>query len=275
MAHRTITVEKLTPTIGAEISGVDLRELSDQQFERIHDALMKHLVIFFRNQSLTPDQQKAVGRRFGKIEGHRYAAATNLPGHPEIWVLERQGSREKHARFRFGEFHADITCDEAPPMGAVLAIQELPEGGGGDTLWASMYAAYEGLSDPISRLVEGLTAIHTGRVFETAESQREGVRFPISEHPVVRTHPVTGRRGLFVNRTFTDHIVQLSPAESDAVLRMLYEHIARPEYQCRFRWEPGSVAIWDNRCTQHNPIHDYHPSKRRVHRVTIAGNGPS
>ncbi len=159
-------------------------------------------------------------------------------------------------------------------MGAVLYIQELPRGGGGDTLWASMYAAYEALADPMKRFLLGLTAVHDGRVYLEAGNNRRDLEVPTAEHPIIRTHPITRRRGLFVNQTFTQRIPQLNLEESEAILQMLFRHIERPEFQCRFKWEMGSLAIWDNRCTQHNPVRDYFPNKRRVHRVTIAGSKP-
>jgi taurine dioxygenase len=273
MAYQTIEVRKLTPTIGAEIFGVDLsRELGNQQFQEIHDALMANLVIFFREQKLTPDQHKAFGRRFGRLHIHP-AAPGPLEGHPEILVIK---ATEKSKRVAGEEWHSDVSCEAEPPMGSVLYMHQVPENGGGDTLFASMYAAYEALSAPIQRLVEGLTAVHEGEhVFRGRYGINDaGKEFPRAEHPVVRTHPVTGRKGLFVNRGFTTHIVQLKRAESRALLEMLYRHIETPEFHCRFKWRPGSIAFWDNRCAQHHAMWDYYPLSRYGHRVTICGDKP-
>jgi len=161
-------------------------------------------------------------------------------------------------------------------MGSILHLHEVPADGGGDTLFANMYAAYEALSPPLRRLLEGMTAIHDGeRVFRGRYAVDDrGREFPRAEHPVVRTHPVTGRKALFVNRWFTDRIVQLKRPESAALLEMLYRHVETPEFHCRFKWRAGSIAFWDNRCAQHHAIWDYYPQRRYGHRVTIAGDQP-
>jgi len=169
----------------------------------------------------------------------------------------------------------DVSCDAEPPMGSILYLKEVPPEGG-DTLFASMYAAYDKLSPPIKQLVEGLTAIHDGEPvyrgrFGYAATEKG---FPKAEHPVVRTHPVTGRKALFVNRNFTTQIKELSRLESDALLEMLYRHAETPEFQCRFRWQPNSVAFWDNRCAQHHAMWDYFPQHRHGYRVTIKGDRP-
>jgi taurine dioxygenase len=273
MGNQTIDVRKLTPTIGAEIFGVDLsRELGNQPFQEIHDALMANLVIFFRDQTLTPEQHKDFGRRFGRLHVHP-AAPGLLEGHPEILVIK---ANEKSKHVAGEEWHSDVSCEEEPPMGSILHLHEVPEGGGGDTLFASMYAAYEALSPPIQRLLEGLTAIHDGeRVFRGRYGLDDrGREFPRAEHPVVRTHPVTGRKALFVNRWFTARIPQLKPQESSALLEMLYRHTETPEFHCRFKWQTGSIAFWDNRCAQHHAIWDYYPQRRYGHRVTIRGDKP-
>jgi taurine dioxygenase len=272
VANQPIRAKRLTPRIGAEIGGVDLsRPLTDEQFGAVHDALMEHQVIFFRDQNLTPAQQKAFGQRFGPLHVHP-ASANHPEGHPEVMVIHADES----SRWVAGEhWHSDVSCDEAPPMGSILYLQEVPPVGG-DTLFASMYAAYETLSEPIRCMLDPLTAVHDGAHYyvgryDTAEHRRD---YPRAEHPVVCAHPVTGRRVLFVNRTFTTHIPALAPAESDAILEMLYRHIETPEFQCRFTWQPGSVAFWDNRCVQHQAIWDYYPHRRHGHRVTIQGRRP-
>jgi taurine dioxygenase len=273
MGYQTIDVRKLTPTIGAEIFGVDLsRELGNQQFQEIHDALMDNLVIFFRDQTLTPEQHKDFGRRFGRLHVHP-AAPGLLEGHPEILVVK---ANEKSKHVAGEEWHSDVSCEDEPPMGSILHLHEVPADGGGDTLFASMYAAFEALSAPMQRLLEGMTAIHDGeRVFRGRYGVDDrGREFPRAEHPMVRTHPVTGRKALFVNRWFTARIPQLKPQESSALLEMLYRHTETPEFHCRFKWQAGSIAFWDNRCAQHHAIWDYYPQRRYGHRVTIRGDKP-
>jgi taurine dioxygenase len=237
----------------------------------VHDALIENQVIFFRDQHLTPEQHKAFGRLFGDLAVHPAAPAL-LAGHPEILVIHAD-EKSKHVA---GEsWHSDVSCDPEPPMGSILYMHELPPVGG-DTLFASMYAAYEALSDPMKRWLEGMTASHRGEhVYRGRYGVNDwGKQFPEAEHPVIRTHPVSGRKALFVNRTFTTRIPQLRRNESDAVLRMLYEHIETPEFQCRFRWQVNSIAFWDNRCAQHHAMWDYFPQRRHGHRVTVKGDRP-
>ena len=273
MAYQTIEVTKLTPHIGAEIGGVDLsRPLGNQQFQEVHDALMENLVIFFRDQHLTHDQHKDFGRKFGNLAVH--PASPNAPaGHPEILTIHAD---EKSKHVAGEEWHSDVSCDENPPMGSILYLTEIPPTGG-DTLFASMYAAYGALSPPIKQLVEGLTATHDGEPVYRGRfgwNDANGKAFPCAEHPVVRTHPVTGRKALFVNGNFTTRINGLSKLESDALLQMLCRHAETPEFQCRFRWQPNSVAFWDNRCAQHHAMWDYFPQRRHGYRVTIEGDKP-
>jgi len=273
VSYQTIEVHKSTPNIGAEILGVDLSQpLGNQQFQEVHDALMDYLVIFFRNQRVTPEQHKAFGRRFGGLHVHP-AAPSVLPGHPEIFVIKAD---EKSVRVAGEDWHSDVSCDPEPPMGSILYLTAVPPDGGGDTMFANMYLAYETLSEPIRKLIDGLSAIHDG---EHVYRGRYGVddtgkTFPRSEHPIVRTHPMTGKKGLFVNRTFTTRIVGLRKHESDAILEMLYWHVETPEFCVRFKWQPNSIAFWDNRCVQHQALWDYYPNKRYGHRVTICGDKP-
>jgi len=267
-----IEIRKLTPHIGAEIFGVDLAApLGDSAFGAIRDALIDNGVIFFRDQHLSVEQQKAFGRRFGELHMHP-AAPAGLPEHPEILVIHAD---ETSKRVAGEEWHSDVSCDPEPPMGSILYMHELPPVGG-DTLFASMYAAYDALSEPIKRLLDGMTARHSGEhVYRGRyDVDDRGKTFPQAEHPVIRTHPVSGRKGLFVNRGFTTRILQLKKNESDAVLEMLYRHIETPEFQCRFRWQPRSIAFWDNRCVQHHAMWDYYPQRRHGHRVTIRGDKP-
>ncbi|MGO9452585.1 MAG: TauD/TfdA dioxygenase family protein [Candidatus Binataceae bacterium] len=267
----TFSIRKLAPFIGAKIEGIDLSHpLGDEEFQKIHAALLDNLVIFFRDQNLTPAQHKAFGRHFGTLHIHPAPLGT-LEGHPEIVIIKAD---ENSKNIAGEEWHSDVSCDSEPPMGSVLYIKEVPPIGG-DTLFASMYAAYDALSDSMRRFLGELTAIHDGaRNYEGRAAVRDA-EFPHAEHPVVRTHPITGRKALFVNRLFTTRIVQLSKPESDAILQMLFRHIENPEFQCRFHWQPNSIAFWDNRCTQHLALWDYYPNRRYGHRVTIAGDKPS
>ena len=274
MAYQTIEVRKLNPVIGAEIFGVDLsKDLGNQQFQEMHDALMENLVIFFRDQKMTIEQHKSFGRRFGTLHVHPNAPQ-ELPDHPEILVIKAD-EKSKHVA---GEvWHTDVSCDEEPPMGSILYMQVVPPDGGGDTMFANMYAAFESLSSPIQRLLQSMTAIHDSAKahgYRAKATDRSDKAYPRFEHPVVRTHPVTGRKALNVNRGFTTRIVGLKQHESDALLEMLYEHVETPEFMCRFRWQPNSVAFWDNRSTQHHALFDYFPHRRYGLRVTVAGDKP-
>jgi taurine dioxygenase len=273
MSNTGIEVRKLTPTIGAEIFGVDLGgPIPEGQFAAIRQALLDNLVIFFRDQRMTIDQHKAFGARFGQLHIHPNAPKA-IPEHPEILVIRADANSKRVA----GEaWHSDVSCDAEPPMGSILHITEVPENGGGDTSFANMYAAYEALSPAMQAFLAGLTAIHTS--LKSANHQyRErtaAMQFPENEHPVIRTHPDTGRRALFVNRGFTTRIPQLSPRESDAVLGMLFDHAEQARFHCRFKWQPNSVAFWDNRCTMHQAMWDYFPQRRYGHRVTVCGDRP-
>ena len=270
LVYTTIRVEPLTPTIGAEIFGVDLGQtLTALQFDDIHTALMRHLVIFFRDQQLTIEQHKAFGRRFGALDIH---PTSRMEGHPEIIEIKA----DENSNYVAGEvWHSDVTCSPTPPMGSILYLQQTPANAGGDTLFVNMYRAYETLAEPVRKMIDGLTAIHDGeRVWRGRQQKKVAGDLPRSEHPVVRIHPVTGRRALYVNRNFTEHIVGLSRLESDAILDMLYRHAERDDFKCRFKWRPKSIAFWDNRCTMHQAMWDYYPQKRYGHRVTIVGAKP-
>lgn len=274
MTFETITVRPVTPRIGAEIGNVDLSQpLGNRTFQEIHDALMRHQVIFFRDQKMSLEQHKELGRMFGEL--HIHPGSPGPEGHPEILIIHAD---EKSKRVAGDLWHSDVSCDEEPPMGSILHIHTVPECGG-DTLFASMYAAYEALSEPMKAFLAPLTAIHEGEHVYRGRYSHQGVDdagkvYPKAEHPVVRTHPVTGRKALYVNSGFTTRIPQLSKLESDAVLRMLYDHCASPLFQCRFRWEKDSVAFWDNRCVQHYAMWDYYPQVRSGYRVTIKGERP-
>jgi alpha-ketoglutarate-dependent taurine dioxygenase len=276
VSYERIAVEPLTPTIGALVSGVELaRHLDDQGVVlEIRRALLEHLVLFFRDQRLTLDQHKAFGRLFGPL--HIHPAAPAPPGHPEVLIIHADAN-SKLANGNDG-FHSDVSCDAEPPMGSILHLHELPSHGG-DTLWCNMYAAYEALSAPMQRMLSGLTAVHASEHIYRGRYDDRGVDdtgkvFPHAEHPIVRTHPETGRKALFVNPVFTTRIAGLEREESEALLRFLYAHIARPDFHCRFRWEPYSLAFWDNRCTTHYALWDYFPQTRHGYRVTVAGTRP-
>jgi taurine dioxygenase len=271
--YDTISVEPLTPIIGAEIGGVDLaRPLSNRQFDELHRALAEHLVIFFRDQALSPEQHLAFGRRFGEL--HVHPAAPHEPGQPELMIVHAD---ENSPRANGEYWHTDVSCEAEPPMGSMLHIKECPPVGG-DTLFASMYAAYEALSDRMKAYLAGMTAIHDSEHVYRGTFASQGVAdkpaYPRAEHPVIRTHPVTGRKALYVNRGFTTALVDVPRDESDGILRMLYEHIENPLFQCRFRWRKNSLAFWDNRCAQHRALWDYWPHTRHGHRVTIRGDRP-
>ena len=264
-------IRKMTPVIGAEISGIDLaKPLGNEAFQAVHDALMDNLVVFFRDQVLDHEQQKAFGRRFGAL--HIHPAAPSVPGHPEVMVIHA----DANSKFVNGEsWHSDVSCDAEPPMGSVLYMRVLPEVGG-DTLFANMYAAFEALSEPMRRMLSGLTAVHDGEALYRGRytADDRGRVYPRAEHPVVRTHPVTGRQALFVNSFFTTRINGLTKGESDALLGFLFRHVETPEFACRFRWERNSVAFWDNRAAQHHALWDYFPQTRSGTRVTITGDVP-
>ncbi len=273
MGYQSLELRKSSPNIGAEVFGVDLsKPLGNQQFQEVHDALMDRLVLFFRDQSLSVEQQKELGRRFGKLHTHP-ASPDVVPGQPEVMVIKADAT-SKHIAGE--DWHSDVSCDPEPPMGTILHLTEVPPDGGGDTMFANMYLAYETLSEPIRKLVDGLTAIHDGEPFYRGryDVDDRAKKYPRAEHPVVRTHPVTAKKCLFVNRFFTTRIVGLQRNESDAILGLLFRHIETPELSVRFKWQPNSVAFWDNRCTQHHALWDYYPNKRYGHRVTICGDKP-
>ncbi|MBS0558546.1 MAG: TauD/TfdA family dioxygenase [Proteobacteria bacterium] len=274
MTYNTITVDRVTPHLGAMISGVDITgPLSNSQVEELHKALADHLVLFFRDQRFTPDSQKRFGRLFGEL--HTHPNTPGIPGHPEVMPIHADANSKRVA----GEWwHSDVSCDPEPPLGSILYLHTVPPCGG-DTLFASMYAAYDALSPRMKAYLDGLTAFHSGerlyrRTNRLLNIDDTGRVFPSAVHPVVRTHPVTGRKALFVNRTFTYRINELPDDESDGVLSFLYDHAEKPDFQVRFRWEPHSVAFWDNRSAQHLAIWDYFPQVRSGMRVTIKGDAP-
>lgn len=273
MKSQAVEFKRVTPYCGADVRGIDLSQPIDEATGSIlENALAEHCVLFFREQKISPEQHKALGRRFGELHIHP-AWPRVVEGHPEVMEIYAD---ENTKRIAGEDWHSDVSCDAEPPLGTILQMHEVPPVGG-DTLFANMYAAFESLSAPMKRFLTGLTALHDGE--QAYRGRYEGVQdqgktYPRAEHPVVRTHPVSGRQTLFVNRIFTTRIVELSQKESDVVLKLLFSHIERPDFQCRFRWQPGSVAFWDNRCTQHLALWDYYPNRRRGFRVTIKGDTP-
>ncbi|HIM50841.1 MAG TPA: taurine dioxygenase [Acidobacteria bacterium] len=272
MTDSPLRVDPISPVIGAEISGIDLSApLTPEVVETLHQALMTHLVLFFRDQALSFEQHKAFGRHFGDL--HIHPAAPKDVDHPEILVVHGDAT----VKFVAGElWHSDVSCDVEPPLGSILRIEQVPTSGG-DTLFASMYAAYEALSGRLQRFLGELTAVHDGQQYYVGRYGGRDLRdgaYPSAEHPAIRTHPVTGRQALYVNEVFTTGFKELKQAESNALLSFVLKHCAAPEFQCRFRWRQNSVAFWDNRCTQHHAIWDYYPQTRHGYRVTIKGDRP-
>ena len=272
-AYEILTVDKVTPVIGAIVGGVDLgRPMGPKELAEIHRALSENLVIFFRDQQMSPEGHLALGRSFGAL--HVHPAAPHVPGQPELMKIHTDANSP---RANGEAWHSDVSCDPEPPMGTILYIRDCPESGG-DTLFASMYAAYEALSDRMKAYLSDLRAVHDGehvyRGLYDYQGEKDRANYPSATHPVVRTHPVTGRKSLYVNRGFTTRILGIPIDESDGILRYLYEHMENPLFQCRFRWRANSVAFWDNRCTQHRAMWDYWPNTRSGLRVTIKGEAP-
>jgi taurine dioxygenase len=271
--YETIEIDKLTPIIGAEIGGIDLSQpLGNRTIDELHRALAENSVIFFRDQHISQDQHLAFGRLFGDL--HIHPAAPSEEGKPELMKIYA----DKNSPRANGEgWHTDVSCDVEPPMGSILYIKQCPPKGG-DTLFASMYAAYEALSDRMKAYLGGMTAIHDGEDAYRGTYANYGVQdkpaYPRAEHPVIRTHPVTGKKALYVNRGFTKRLVGLPRDESEGILRYLFEHMANPLFQCRFRWRENSIAFWDYRCVQHRAMWDYWPHTRSGNRVTVAGDKP-
>ncbi len=268
----TLTITPLTPSIGAEIAGVDLGAPDvAAAVPAIRDALLAHKVIFFRDQTLTAAQHIAFARHFGDLEIHP-ATPRDQPD-PEILRI----AHGPDSRGQENYWHSDVTWREKPSLGSILRAIEVPAVGG-DTLFADMHAAFLGLSPEMQRFVTGLTAVHdiarvfAGRLGKAPADLHE--KYPPQEHPVVRTHPETGLPCLYVNTAFTSHIKGLSPKESAWLLDHLYAQAANPELQCRFRWRAGSIAFWDNRASQHLAVSDYFPAVRIMERVTVAGSRP-
>ena len=272
-----LSVEPVAGALGAEISGVDLaRPLSEDTVAAIRRAWLDHLVIFFREQPLSPTQFLAFARCFG--EPIEYPFVKGLDDHPEIIPVLKL----EHERVNFGGvWHSDTAYLDVPPMASMLVAREIPPYGG-DTLFANMYLAYETLSDGLKAMLDGLLAINGSAKADASrtredrmkDSAREVKKDYVAAHPVVRRHPETGRRALYVNVAHTVRFDGMTEEESRPLLEYLFRHQTRPEFTCRFRWRPGSIAFWDNRCAQHNAINDYAGHRRLLHRITLAGDVP-
>ena len=275
----SLTITPISSALGAQIDGVDLtRPLSPLQRDAIEQALLEYQVIFFKQQSITPQQQARFAANFGDL--HIHPIYPNVPEQPEVLVLDTAVTDVRDNAV----WHTDVTFLPTPALGAVLSAKQLPAFGG-DTLWASGIAAFEGLSRPLQVLLDGLTATHDftksfplERFGSTPEDlqrwEQTRKNNPPLSHPVIRTHPVSGRKSLFVNEGFTTRINELSEAESEAILKLLFAHSTRPEYTIRWRWQENDVAFWDNRVTQHYAVADYRPNRRVMHRATILGDAP-
>jgi len=285
MQYQTIEVRPIAGALGAEIDGVDLsRDLDNQTFDEVHRALLENLVIFFRDQDLAPDRQIAFARRFGDIHLHPFMKG--LDEHPEILEL----IKEEGDTHTFGAvWHTDQMFNPKPAMGTMLYAKEVPEAGG-DTMYTNMYLAYEALSDDMKELAGKLRTFNVGDRMKSHDKETRRERYKgntamqskvkdpgdaVTEavHPLVRTHPETGRKALYLGN-HTQYFDGMTEAESAPLLKFFSQHTARPEFTCRFRWEVGSLALWDNRCTQHYAVADYNGRRRRMHRITIAGDRP-
>jgi len=271
--YETFELRPLTPHIGAEIRGLDVsKPLSDAQAVEVEQAFLEWMVLAIRDQHLDREQHKAFARRFGRLHVHPMHGGGHRGADPEVLPVVTTAD----AAYTAGDgWHTDVTCDEIPPLGSMLYVTETPACGGGDTLYADMYLAYELLSEPMRRFLEPLEAVHDGAIPYVGAYRTKAPEggYPRNRHPVVARHPETGRKILYVNSGFTSHIVGLSPAESRAVLDMLYHHIATtPRLHCRVEWEPNTLTFWDNRCTQHHAVWDYYPHSRHGERVSIVGD---
>jgi len=285
-SYRRIEVKPVAGALGAEIGNVNLARLDDETFKEIRSAWLEHLVIFFRDQVITPEQQIAFARRFGEIHHHPFMKS--MDDHPEILeIIKEEGDTKA-----FGEvWHTDQMFNPKPANATILYARETPDAGG-DTLFANMYLAYETLSEPMKQLLNGVTTFNVGDRKKLMDADKIGVtpdgrysgnekmsaklRDPgavESRHPLVRTHPETGRKSIYISN-HTQTLNGFKPAEARPIIEFLRTHAVEPEHTCRFRWQVGSMAIWDNRCTQHRALNDYPGKRRRMHRITIAGDVP-
>jgi taurine dioxygenase len=274
----TIMIEarRVSGALGAELSGVNLsRPLSPSEFKEVKALWLEHLVIFFRGQDMNEEQYMAFARQFG--EPVEYPMIKGLPDFPKIIEVKKL----EHERVPFGGiWHTDTAYLERPPMASMLLAREIPPFGG-DTLFANMYLAYEALSDGMKGLLSKLRGVNSSKKADASKTREDRIKTDgaqatdfVAEHPVVRSHPETGRKALYVNSGHTVCFSGWTEEESAPLLKFLFEHQVKPEFTCRFSWQPGSIALWDNRCAQHNPVNDYHGYRRVMHRITLAGDVP-
>jgi len=272
-----ITITPIAGALGAEIDGVDISKGLDREtVQALRQALLDHLVIFFRDQDLTPDSYLAFANEFGTPT--EYPLMKGIEGYPFIQKIEKLPSQ----RWNFaGTWHSDTTYLDCPPSATLLQAVELPPFGG-DTMYANQYLAYETLSEPLRRFVDGLTAVHISTKSVHSKTLEDTIRASrgnqshayVAQHPAVRTHPETGRKSLYIDFAHTSHFEGMTEEESAPILEYLFQHQVRPEFTCRFAWRKGSVALWDNRCTLHVGVNDYQGFGRRMHRITLAGERP-
>jgi len=273
--NRSIEVRPVSGGCGAEVLGVELANMNEAEFRRVRAAFTDYGVVFFREQTLSPEQHIALARRFGPIDVNKFFTAVR--GYPEIAEVRKEKEQVQNIG---GGWHTDHSYDDVPAMGSILVARELPETGG-DTLFANLYAAYDGLSAGLRQTLGSLRAVHSSRhVFGAGAAYKQSELKDVfgnedqvgdAVHPVVITHPESGRKALYVNPAFTIRFDGWTAEESRPLLEFLYRQAARPEYTCRFHWQPGSVAFWDNRCTWHYALNDYHGQRRLLHRITIGG----
>lgn len=278
MNSATLQIRPAVGALGAEIGGVDLsRPLGDATVGAIRRALLDHLVVFFHDQDLSPSSLVALGARFGTLA--RYPFVDGIPGHPEVIEVKKL----EHERSNFGGvWHSDTTYLSEPPMGSLLYALEVPPSGG-DTLFANMFMAHDRLSEAMRNLLSGLRGVASSAKADVTRTREDRIASSPGKgagdvfeaiHPVVRTHPESGRKGIYVNPAHTVRFEGMTEEESAPLLQFLFRHQINPEFTCRFRWRPGSLAFWDNRSTMHFPINDYHGYRRRMLRITIAGDAP-
>ena len=275
-ANKNIIVKPYAPNIGAIIKGIDLsKKISDYELNFIKDSFYKFQVLFFQEQAeISPENQIILGKYFGEL--HIHPAAPKMKNYPEIFEIHTH----KDSKISNGaeDFHSDVSCDAEPPLGTMLQLHILPDYGG-DTMFANMYMAYDTLSDKMKIFLGDLNAVHESEHFykdryENNDVKDKNKKYPSASHPIVRTHPITKKKALYVNKFFTTRVEGLNVEESKLILNFLFQHCEKTDFQIRYRWNKNDMAFWDNRCTLHKAIWDYHPMERKGRRVTIKGTIP-
>ncbi|MFT4595906.1 MAG: taurine dioxygenase [Paracrocinitomix sp.] len=273
----TLEVTPLTPILGAEVSGLNVLELDDEQFAELFDVFTRHSVIFLRDQpAMTEQEHYEFAGRFGQVHVHPFAREAGPDPDKPFPGLIRMRTTEDSRVAAGNRWHSDVSCDDRPPQASILQLHQVPAVGG-DTLFASLYAAYDALSPQMKQYLDGMTAHHSGeesyrKLFQMKTAP--GSAWPEANHPIVRRHPDSGRPALFVDREFTESINNLPKEEGRALLDFLFAHTERANFQCRFRWTQNAIAIWDNRCALHHAMWDYWPAERSGHRVSVQGEVP-